>query len=214
MGKKKGGKKPVDDDLDWDALDDFAPPEPPLAADDGLGDQPAGAETGASAPTPPSSDADTTAPKVDAAAAFLASQGLGPNSAPKDDKKKKKKKKPADKKKKGDNEDESKPKSAAGRLAAERLRLQQEADAAHAAAVKAEEERVAELNRLDEEREAAEKAEAEKKRKAKQEKKDRQKAAGKWIFGGGRRGGGGVHFPRRQVCDLLASLITHLNLCP
>ena len=137
MGKKKTKKQQENngDDDDWDILNQAV----------------AQANEGVDETTEAAGDADATNndqvqdgdEEQDAAAAFLAAQGLDAGAAVGGDKKKKKKKKkPADKKEDGG---ETKEKvSAKGKLIAERLRLQREEEEKRLMAEEAERARIAE----------------------------------------------------------------------
>ena len=138
MGKKKGGKKQdAAENDDWDILNEAAAAvetsEPKVEKEETAtadADDNTGEDVGA----------------TDAAAAFLAAQGLsvGGEAAARDKKKKKKKKGPADKAEKPADEKVS----AKGKLIAERLRLQREEEEKRLAAEEAERLRIAESKHL------------------------------------------------------------------
>eukprot|EP00978_Attheya_sp_CCMP212_P027492 scaffold92088_cov43-Attheya_sp.AAC.1 len=170
--KKKGGgaKEKVADDDDWDIL---------LAAE-------AQNEEVQTAPKEEAAKEEETATPhddagADAAAAFLAAQGIdttdgGGGGA--DKKKKKKKKKGAGGG--GDSNDKA-PMSKAGKLVAERMRLQREEEERIRAAEEAEAERIAELEAADEAERKRIEDEKERKKQKQKEKIERQKREGTYL---------------------------------
>ena len=178
-GKKKGGggkakqksqKAAAPDEDDWDALLEASATvkkeETPAAVTDG-------SEEHKEEATP----ADAVSGQ-DAAAAFLAAQGLdtaGGDGEKKDQKKKKKKKKGAG----GDKKDEKV--SAKGKLIAERLARQKEEEDRILALEEAEKQRIADLEAAEEAERKQKEDEKERKKQKKQENIARQKAEGTYM---------------------------------
>ncbi|KAL7470923.1 hypothetical protein ACHAXS_013117 [Conticribra weissflogii] len=180
-GKKKPQQDAAADDDDWDILE---------AAAGAAEKEAAAADTDKSTTDANAGDIDRKDEEadndgetaVDAAAAFLAAQGIDPgaggdDAGKKDNKKKKKKKKASDKAEKPADEKVS----AKGKLIAERLRQQREEEERLRAAQEAERLRIEEIERK--EREEAERIQAEKdKKKQKQKEKiERQKKEGTYM---------------------------------
>ncbi|KAL7481968.1 hypothetical protein ACHAW6_007653 [Cyclotella cf. meneghiniana] len=171
MGKKKGGKKQQDaNDDDWDILNEAVAAaetsEPKADNEDTAGDVDNGGEGEEGGAT-------------DAAAAFLAAQGLSVGGEAQKDKKKKKKKKAGAAEKAEKPADEKV--SAKGKLIAERLRLQREAEEKRLAAEEAERQRIAEIERREREEEERIAAEKERKKQKQKEKIERQKREGTYM---------------------------------
>lgn len=180
MAKKKAGKKKQQSaaDDDWDILNEAAAEnaDAPKAEeenetkDDGAKDESTTAEDNAG-------DAG-----VDAAAAFLAAQGLGDTGGGgggADKKKKKKKKKGGGGG--GDGEKKDEKISAKGKLIAERMRLQREAEEKQREAEEAESKRIEEIERKEQEEAERIAAEKERKKQKEKEKKERQKKEGTYM---------------------------------
>jgi translation initiation factor 5B len=189
MAKKKAGGKQkqqasADDDDDWDILNEAAAAASTAAVVDDS--------------SMPRNDSTVILDEqhdatVDAAAAFLAAQGISADGAAA--KKKKKKKKAGDKggggegDGDGDGETTTKPPtggknekiSAKGRLIAERMRLQREEEERQRVLEEAERLRIAEIERREAEEEEKVRAEKERKRLKEKEKKDRQKKEGTYM---------------------------------
>jgi translation initiation factor 5B len=193
MAKKKAGGKQkqqasADDDDDWDILNEAAAAASTAAVVDD-----SSLPRNDSAVILDEHDATVDA-SVDAAAAFLAAQGISADGAAA--KKKKKKKKAGDKgggggERDGDGDGETTTKpptggkndkiSAKGRLIAERMRLQREEEERQRVLEEAERLRIAEIERREAEEEEKVRAEKERKRLKEKEKKDRQKKEGTYM---------------------------------
>jgi len=176
--KKKGNKaKTNDDDEDWEALLE-------AEASTNTGTQTNEAETAAAEKEDDKGDVkqEESSSALDAAAAFLASQGEaatgeGGESKEANKKKRKKKKKGAG----GDAAKEGGKISAAGKLVAERLRLQKEEEDRIRLAEEAELQRIADIEAAEEAERQRIEEEKERKRKKKQEKIERQKREGTYM---------------------------------
>mmetsp|Transcript_21307 Transcript_21307/g.31818 ORF Transcript_21307/g.31818 Transcript_21307/m.31818 type:complete len:964 (-) Transcript_21307:105-2996(-) len=173
MGKKKGNKKKQAEDDDWEAL-----LEAEAAANKEAAPSPAAEEPKEPEPEKPAEPEK----KLDAAAAFLAAQGLvddAPATAKKDNKKKK-----ARNKKKGgataEKADDSKV-SAKGKLVAERLRLQREEEERVRALEEAEAKRIAEIEAAEEAERKRVEEEKERKKQKQREKIEQQKRDGTYM---------------------------------
>jgi len=182
MGKKKGGKKQQQAaaaDDDWDILNEAAAANTEATVDDVVKkEEEVVAPTAAAAENNASSGG-----SMDAAAAFLAAQGIatdGGGGEKKDNKKKKKKKKGGGGGDKADKPADEKI-SAKGKLIAERMRLQREAEEKRLAEEEAERKRIEEIERK--EKEDADRIQAEKDRKKQKQKEkiERQKKEGTYM---------------------------------
>eukprot|EP00934_Nitzschia_sp_Nitz4_P002672 Nitzschia sp. Nitz4//scaffold199_size41809//25378//28645//NITZ4_007455-RA/size41809-augustus-gene-0.41-mRNA-1//1//CDS//3329540576//2662//frame0 len=179
MGKKKGGKKTAqaDDDDDWEALLEAEAKKNQAAAPAPAEKEPAQKEESPPAPAPaPAADAQ------DAAAAFLAAQGLagGDNeedAGAKNNKKKKKKKKGGA----GAPAPAAEAVSSRGKMVQERLRKQREEEERIRAAEEAERKRIEELERKEAEEARLKEEERERKRQKQREKIERQKKEGTYM---------------------------------
>lgn len=178
MGKKKGGKKSQQDaadDDDWDILNEaVAANADATAVEDAA---PKKEENDA----PPEDKGAASGGGMDAAAAFLAAQGITADGGgeKKDNKKKKKKKKGGG----GDKADKPADEkiSAKGKLIAERMRLQREAEEKRLAEEEAERKRIEEIERKEQEEADRIQAEKDRKKQKQKEKIERQKREGTYM---------------------------------
>lgn len=179
MGKKKGGKKQQAED-DWDILNEAAAANADVTVDDA----PKNEEEDVAPPAAAAAENNAAAAGggMDAAAAFLAAQGIAADGGgdKKDNKKKKKKKKGAGGGDKADKPADEKI-SAKGKLIAERMRLQREAEEKRLAEEEAERKRIEEIERKEQEEADRIQAEKDRKKQKQKEKIERQKKEGTYM---------------------------------
>ena len=179
MGKKKGGKKQqaaAAAEDDWDILNEAA-----AVNTDAIVDDAPKKEEEVAAPAAENNTA--TGGGMDAAAAFLAAQGIaadGGGGEKKDNKKKKKKKKGGGGGDKADKPADEKI-SAKGKLVAERMRLQREAEEQQLVEEEAERKRIEEIERKEQEEADRIQAEKDRKKQKQKEKIERQKKEGTYM---------------------------------
>jgi len=177
MGKKKGGKKQAAaEEDDWDILNEAVASNADVAVDDAHENE---EEVVAPAAVAAENNAAAAGGGIDAAAAFLAAQGIASDGGgeKKDNKKKKKKKKAGDKADKPADEKIS----AKGKLIAERMRLQREAEEKRLAEEEAERKRIEEIERKEQEEADRIQAEKDRKKQKQKEKIERQKKEGTYM---------------------------------
>jgi len=179
MGKKKGGKKQQAED-DWDILNEAAAANADVTVDDA----PKNEEEDVAPPAAAAAENNAAAAGggMDAAAAFLAAQGIAADGGgdKKDNKKKKKKKKGAGGGDKADKPADEKI-SAKGKLIAERMRLQREAEEKRLVEEEAERKRIEEIERKEQEEADRIQAEKDRKKQKQKEKIERQKKEGTYM---------------------------------
>jgi len=182
MGKKKGGKKQqaAAEEDDWDILNEAAAAN----ADVTVEDAPKNEEEDVAPPAAAAAENNAAAGGggMDAAAAFLAAQGIAADGGgdKKDNKKKKKKKKGTGGGDKADKPADEKI-SAKGKLIAERMRLQREAEEKRLAEEEAERKRIEEIERKEQEEADRIQAEKDRKKQKQKEKIERQKKEGTYM---------------------------------